>query len=510
MEPFAKAFDQLRREYLAEGAARLSELRADIDRLRAADPDALGSLRTRFHRLVGSGGSYGFPEISSLARDAERRLGPDSAAAPDAADWLEDVVDQLAVRFTEAERLIRSASGEAPARLAIVAAPNGSLADDLQDALDGAGFTVRRLPPDARPDDIARPDAVQIAVLVVQGNATYAVAAEWSAVAAPAPRTVVLVEAEREVDRLRAAVAGAELVLPVERAASDLARLAQRHVLTSASRFVAVLADEATTRADALATGLASVGMEVRRADNAATARQHLELSVPDLVVASASLPDGGGRALGRLVRQDPRCTSVPVVLLGAVSAEDRLAALREGVDEVLTGAHASRTVIEELRARAERGRRVRELVRRDPLTGALNDAAFRSELDQAVMLARRDQRPLTILLIVLAGLSEVNAARGHSTGDRLLAHAGAVVRASVRQSDLVGRRGGRTFAVLLRGSPSAGAQKIAAKIRTMLADHPYETRDGGTLPLRVTISSASLGEQGTTADELMGYVERG
>ena len=60
MEPFEKAFDQLRRDYLAESGARLAELRADADAYRAGDASVLAALRTRFHRLVGSGGSYGF------------------------------------------------------------------------------------------------------------------------------------------------------------------------------------------------------------------------------------------------------------------------------------------------------------------------------------------------------------------------------------------------------------------------------------------------------------------
>jgi diguanylate cyclase (GGDEF)-like protein len=485
MEPFAKAFDQLRREYLAEAAARLSELRDDTDRFRDGDPDALNALRTRFHRLVGSGGSYGFPEISSVARDAERRLGTDPPPAPLEADWLDDVIDRLAVLFTEAEQLLRT--DVEGSRLAVIAGPDGDLTDDLQDALTSAGFGVRKLPADARPDDIARPEAAQVAVLLARGPSTYAAAAAWSSAPAPVPRAIVLVETT-PVDRLRAAVAGVEVVLPVERAPIELARLAQRLVMSSAPRYVAVLADDDAARAAALAEGLSALGMEVRRAGAPEEAQAHLDLAVPDLVVASATLPDGGGRALARLVRQDPRCVAVPVVLLGALSPEDRLAALREGVDEVLTGSKATTATVQELRARAERGRRVRELVRRDPLTGALTDPAFRAELDHAAELARRDRRPLAVLSVTVTELEAVNTRHGAATGDRLLAHAVAVIRATVRQSDLVGRRGGRSFDVLLRGSTAGGAAKIASKLEAMFAEHPYEMRDGGVVRVGVGI----------------------
>jgi diguanylate cyclase (GGDEF)-like protein len=504
MEPFEKAFDQLRRDYLAESGARLAELRADADAYRAGDASVLAALRTRFHRLVGSGGSYGFPEISSAARQVERWLAGAPVPGPANADTLDDSIDRLAVLFSEAELMLRAALGGGANRLAVIAAPAGPLVDDLREVLGGAGFAARVLPPDARPEDVARADAVQLVVIAFQGNASFALAASWMVAPASSPRTIVLVEQELPVDRLRAAVAGVEMVLPAERAASELARLAQRHVLASAARFVAVLADDAPDRQDRLGDALRHLGVEVRLASDPVSAEQHLEVSIPDVVIVAASLPDGGGRALARLVRQDPRCVGVPVILLGAVSEEDRLAALREGVDEVLVGAREAGTVAAELRARAERGRRTRELVRRDPLTGALADASLRAELDHAVALARRDDRPLALLLATVDGLRGVNEEHGSTVGDRLLAHAASVLRGTVRQSDVVGRRGGRSFCVVLRGSSREGAGRIARKVEAAAADHPFEARDGGTIPLQFSLALAILGEDGATSDELL------
>ncbi|MEO6057378.1 MAG: Hpt domain-containing protein, partial [Gemmatimonadales bacterium] len=63
---------ELRREYLAEFPERLEELRDDIAAFRALRPEAAASLKNRFHRLAGSGGSYGFPAISVIAREMEQ------------------------------------------------------------------------------------------------------------------------------------------------------------------------------------------------------------------------------------------------------------------------------------------------------------------------------------------------------------------------------------------------------------------------------------------------------
>lgn len=73
-DPVDQAFQELRREYLSSMPARLDELRADIAEFRAGQRSATDSLKTRLHRLAGSGGSYGFLELSSIAREAESWL----------------------------------------------------------------------------------------------------------------------------------------------------------------------------------------------------------------------------------------------------------------------------------------------------------------------------------------------------------------------------------------------------------------------------------------------------
>ena len=92
---------ELQRGYLAELPGMLLLIRSEIDRFRQGDPGAAASLRTRFHRLAGSGGSYGFPDISTVAREIEHwlRTDPPAGAAPrmDAAvTRLEEIVGKAA------------------------------------------------------------------------------------------------------------------------------------------------------------------------------------------------------------------------------------------------------------------------------------------------------------------------------------------------------------------------------------------------------------------------------
>jgi HPt (histidine-containing phosphotransfer) domain-containing protein len=92
-------FQQLRREYLTEGKERLAELRAELSGFQTGNPGALTSLKTQFHRLAGSGGSYGFPEISALAKEAELWVATGPAADETAVARLQATIRRLEEAF---------------------------------------------------------------------------------------------------------------------------------------------------------------------------------------------------------------------------------------------------------------------------------------------------------------------------------------------------------------------------------------------------------------------------
>lgn len=96
---FEQAFLELRRQYLSESGERLAELHDDLAMLQKNRADALHSLRLHAHRLVGSGGSYDFPEISRAARALEE-LAMRSDGAP---AELEAAVNLVAEAFRGAE-----------------------------------------------------------------------------------------------------------------------------------------------------------------------------------------------------------------------------------------------------------------------------------------------------------------------------------------------------------------------------------------------------------------------
>ncbi len=80
-----RALRQLRATYIAESPQRLAELDAALVSLGAGTPGAAKDVARLFHRLAGSGGSYGLHAVTSTARAGERLADALAAAGAPAA-----------------------------------------------------------------------------------------------------------------------------------------------------------------------------------------------------------------------------------------------------------------------------------------------------------------------------------------------------------------------------------------------------------------------------------------
>src|SRR5262249_48617224 len=86
----------------------------------------------------------------------------------------------------------------------------------------------------------------------------------------------------------------------------------------------------------------------------------------------------------------------------------------------------------------------------------------------------------------------QVNDRYGHQMGDRILAHIGSVIRASVRDTDLPARYGGGEVVVLCPETGAADASGVAERNRTAFQNTPFLDGQEGPLPITISIGSAT------------------
>ena len=503
----------LRREYLLAMPARLEELRSDLAAMRTGSADASGSLRGRLHRLAGSGGSYGFAELSAMAREGERLLATHGAASQ--LDGLGTLIDRMAAAVKVAgDQLEASASGKAvpvvPRAMIIMrASPQRErIAQELQAAGYQVTFGERR-------DDPATIPIEQLPHLVVIGGEAgdgdlSAVASTWTNSADRRPGAVVLVETLRPVDRLRAIAAGVDAVFPAEQVEQKLPRYARTFARIGPPPSSVLLVDHDQQLGARLIAALEPSNIRVTRCLPTQSVPESLERESPDLLLIHTRLLDSDPFALVRMVRQDPRYQLLPIVFVGEESSADRIAALRAGADDFVSTATDSALLVQTVITRAARGRRVLELVHRDGLTGLLNQATLISELENAVDFSHRYGEPLAFVLFELDGFRKLGERLGPRAADEVLLHVSNVFRSNVRASDVIGRYGWEAFGMLLRGANAAGAGVLAQNLHRVLSGQPAKTSVGETVPLMVNVGTAVFPRDGTTAAELAQAADRG
>lgn len=505
----------LQREYLADAPARLADLRKDLAAFRTGEPDALESLRRRFHQLAGSGGSYGFPRVTEIGRSMEHRILTPPPLTVNDADLIEQAIqdlkqafDQAGVDFAEPVPL-----GKVPGfayRTLLMMTPS-PLRDQVVESLHEAGFVVDTRNHEIDPWDLSpseRPDLVVFSTDLTSDP--LARVRFWSSATADRPRAVVLADPHDRLDRLRTAAAGVDAVFGSTSLPKGLAQYAKALAQIGAPPANVVIVEDDPAQAQLLATWLRQINARVRTCDSAQMARDILATEVPDLVLLDVELPDIDGYAVARLMRQDPRLALVPIVFLTARrSLSDEMDGLRAGGDDFLAKPVERSLLLQVVLTRTERGRRIRELVHRDALTGASNHATLMAELEHAIAFSGRHGEPLCFLMLDLDHFKRVNDTYGHMVGDQVLQHVATVFRRVVRTSDLLGRYGGEEFGIILRRCPPANGRTIAGKLRDELTANPFILSAEEVIRPRISIGVATFPGSGTTATEVTMAADR-
>jgi diguanylate cyclase (GGDEF)-like protein len=294
-----------------------------------------------------------------------------------------------------------------------------------------------------------------------------------------------------------------DAVFPADQVEQKLPRYARTFARIGPPPSSVLLVDHDAVLAARIIPALEQANVRVSRCLPAQSVQELLEREMPDLVLLHTRLVGSDPFALARVIRQDSRYYLLPLVFIGEPTGPDRVAALKAGSDDFLALHVEPELLVQTIVSRAARGRRIRELVHRDGLTGLLNYATLMSELENAVDYSHRHGEPLAFVLFELEGFRKLNERLGARAGDEVLLHVAAVFRSNVRASDVIGRYGWEAFGMLLRGASAAGAAVLAEKLHRVLREQPAHTTASEMVTLNVKVGSAVFPRDGTSAAEL-------
>ncbi|MCX7922981.1 MAG: diguanylate cyclase [Clostridia bacterium] len=259
------------------------------------------------------------------------------------------------------------------------------------------------------------------------------------------------------------------------------------------------------------------------------------------LVLLDVQMPEMDGFETAELMRGSELTRNIPIIFVTAISKEQRCIfkgyevgavdylfkpiepVILKSKVKVFIELYTQKRLLEEqtkllelkvkeLTELKEENEKLESLSIRDGLTGIPNRRYFDQYIEMNWKSCAREAVPLSLIMIDIDYFKDYNDNYGHPKGDDCLIQvAQTLASGAKRPTDLVARYGGEEFAVVLPGTGSEGAKKVAERIRrdieSMGLTHEYsKVKPYVTVSLGV---ATILPSQGRYADQFINSADK-
>jgi two-component system, cell cycle response regulator len=238
------------------------------------------------------------------------------------------------------------------------------------------------------------------------------------------------------------------------------------------------------------------------------------------IMISDRNMPGMDGITLCKRAREGSYPGYLYIFLLTAHNAsEDIVAGLKAGADDYLGKKNISAP---ELVARLGNARRIvtleqalrraldqkRQMANTDVLTGAYSRRYLERQLSLELERTRRFGHSLSVLLIDIDYFKRINDRYGHATGDEVLRNTYRRMRELLpRACDWIGRYGGEEFLAVLVDTDTRGAEIVAQRLVSGIAESVIETTSG-SIPVTISIGGAEAAQMLSNELSFKGLLE--
>jgi two-component system, cell cycle response regulator len=267
-----------------------------------------------------------------------------------------------------------------------------------------------------------------------------------------------------------------------------------------------LVVDDNPLNARMLVDWLTSQHYIVSTAADGFTALAKIAAERPDLVLLDVVMPQLNGFEACRRIKSDPAMADIPVIMVTALSdVDDLVRGFEAGADDFITKPFNGLALMARVRLQLRRKRHYEHILeqsRIDPLTGTFNRRYFDAHAPRLAARCRAARKSLTVLMIDVDNLKEINDTHGHAVGDIVLKEVVNRATLALRPSDLVARMGGDEFVVVMPETGLDAALQIAERLHGRVCDALIEG-------IAVTISIGAAASRPDEEEDLEVALER-
>jgi diguanylate cyclase (GGDEF)-like protein len=465
---------------------KVRELRAAVSRAQASAKrdENLEDVRGLAHKLAGSGSTFGFKDVSAVARRIEHHAGAllEGSGPEDDLGTLMSELETAAQKPQASTKisLLESATMEEvePSedgyreRLVLLWLTDEATRNDLYHQLGFFGFPVECI--DGPKTIEASVGGDQQVIVIIDVN----VIRDDDECRRMLPQlkdsysdrlSIIFVsEADTYDVRLSAVRFGGDAFfaspLDISQLIDATESLASRN---EARPYHVLVVDDDPDQVSYLALTLQKAGMLTAVATDPRNVFEILVEEKPELILMDMYMPGATGVELAKLIRQQEAYVGIPIIFLSVETDPlKQFRAISQGGDDFISKPVDPIALVNAVRIRAERTRSMRFFMERDSLTGLLNHSNLREKLGQELQRAERMGHSLCFAMIDLDNFKSVNDTYGHLTGDRVLKSLARLLQERLRRTDVIGRYGGEEFGVILFDTTARDAARIMGEIR--------------------------------------------
>jgi len=482
----------LRQRFLERAKEDIEHLRALAEKTRRGEFSADGLLfcYQSLHRLSGSAGTFGLPELGEAAKALEKQLKGQAEELGSLDDTLThpvdipagfaDGIDALAELVEVKSQAIEQSSNfsEEPATYkgsqgmqvsVLLVEKGGERLAILEKEMAPYGFSFTSVSCD---DDGALGNALgevrgAAAILCRESALSDVMSLRNTSFEESSRRrlpVICLGSDDSFQNRYRVAEAGAFAFFPDP---VDIPELAERIESLAIERSanvqgrVLIVEDDAEL-AEHYCLVLQAAGIEAQAVSEPLHLMSSLSDFEPDIVLMDVQIGEYSGVTLARLIRFEPRWLSLPIIYLSSEDdPENQLEALSKGADEFLMKPVSDSYLVRSVRIRCYRARQLSELMNRDSLTGLLKHSLIKEEVEKELARCRRSGDRSCVVMLDLDHFKAVNDTWGHSQGDIVIRTLANLLRNRLRETDMIGRYGGEEFLVVLPECDVSSAKEL-------------------------------------------------